>query len=181
MRLPPFLTRCLALALPWAVLLAAPPLHADTRTDAYTQVQNLHAAGQTDAALAQADTYIAAHPGDPQMRFVKAGLLSASGQTDAAEALLQQLTRDYPELPEPWNNLAVLHAGRGQLEQAADALQQALLVNPAYATALENLGDVRMRQALQAWQQAQQADPGASARLAPRIRALQGIAPDAAP
>ena len=137
------------------------------------EVQRLQRSGQTTEALVRADKYIAANPRDPQMRFVKAGVLSAASKTAEAEELLVQLTRDYPELPEPWNNLAVLHASRGQLDKAQEALQAALRINPAYATALENLGDVRLRQANEAYQRARQIDPG-NTRLAPKIEALRG-------
>ncbi len=158
-----------ALALAGALLLPATAALADE----YAEVQRLQQDGQTAAALERADRYIAAHPRDPQMRFVKAGVLSASGQAAEAEELLLLLTRDYPELPEPWNNLAVLHAGRGELDKADEALQAALRINPAYATALENLGDVRTRQAAEAYQRARQLDP-ANTRLAPKIEALRG-------
>ena len=67
------------------------------------------------------------------------------------------------------------HTGRGQLDRADEALQSALRINPAYATALENLGDLRVRQAADAYQRARQADGGAAARLAPRIDTLRGL------
>ena len=143
--------------------------------DDYTEVLQLQRAGQTAEALARADRHIAARPNDPQMRFVKAGVLSAAGKPAEAEALLLQLTRDYPELPEPWNNLAVLYASRGQLEPAQLALEAALRVNPAYATALENLGDVRLRQAAEAYERARQSDAGAGPRLTPRIDGLHRL------
>ncbi len=123
---------------------------AAARADDYTDVQALQKSGQTGEALARADRHIAARPNDPQMRFVKAGVLSAAGRADEAEALLVQLTRDYPELAEPWNNLA-------------------------YATALENLGDVRLRQASEAYQRARQLDPTSATRLTPRIDSLRGL------
>ena len=178
LRLPRFTT---ALRRPTARLLLAIGIalagsHAALADD-YAEVQRLQRAGQTSAALARADQYIAANPRDPQMRFVKANVLAAAGRDADAQELLQQLTRDYPELPEPWNNLAVLHAGRGQLDKADEALQAALRINPAYATALENLGDLRLRQALEAYQRARQVDPGAGARLAPRIDSLRGLLP----
>ena len=141
--------------------------------DEYAEVQRLHAAGQTSAALARADRHIGANPRDPQMRFVKANLLSASNRAAEAEEVLLQLTRDYPELAEPWNNLAVLHAGQGRLDQAEQDLQAALRINPDYATALENLGDVRLRQALRAYERARRLDT-ANPRLAPRIESLRG-------
>lgn len=163
-------------ALARAALLACGLWAGVALADEYAEVQRLQRAGQTTEALARADKYIAANPRDPQMRFVKAGVLSAAGKLTEAEELLVQLTRDYPELPEPWNNLAVLHAGRGQLDKAQEALDTALRINPAYATALENLGDVRVRQAAEAYQRARQLDP-ANTRLAPKIEALRGALP----
>ena len=142
--------------------------------DEYAEVQRLHGAGQTSEALARADKYIAAHPTDPQMRFIKANLLAASKRTDEAEALLLQMTRETPELAEPWNNLAVLHAAQGRLDMALAELQTALRLNPNSATALENLGDVQLRLAAQAYQRARQLD-GGNKRLPPRIDALRGL------
>ena len=75
--------------------------------------------------------------------------------------------------------LTRFHASRGQLDKADEALQAALRINPAYATALENLGDVRVRQASEAYQRARQLD-GANARLAPKIEALRGALAGAA-
>jgi tetratricopeptide (TPR) repeat protein len=152
------------------------------RADEYAEVQKLHQNGNTAAALARADKYIAANPGDPQMRFIKANLLSASQRTDEAEQLLLQMTRETPELAEPWNNLAVLHAARGQLDQALDELQTALRLNPDDATALENLGDVQVRLATQSYQRARQSNGGNKKRLQAKIDALHGaLAPTAAP
>lgn len=160
-------TRFAALAL-LVCLGAALPARA---ADDYTEVQRLDAAGEHAQALAKAGAYIAAHPNDPQMRFIQANLLASTGQTDEAEKQLGQLTRDYPELAEPWNNLAVLQAARGRLAEARAALESALRIQPDYATALENLGDVQARLALQAWRRAQALDPG-NPRLAPKIEML---------
>ena len=164
----------LRLHLPRAALLAcALWLAAPACADEVAEVQRLQRAGQTSEALARADKYIAAKPRDPQMRFIKAGILSASGRQAEAETLLTQLTRDYPELAEPWNNLAVLHAAKGQLDEALQELQSALRLNPDYATALENLGDVQLRLALRAYERARKLD-AANPRLAPKIEALRG-------
>ena len=165
----PRLSRHLAALLLTACALGAGAARA---ADDYAEVQRLQGAGQTQEALDLADKYIAAHPRDPQMRFIKANLLSADGRAPEAEQVLLQLTRDYPELAEPWNNLAVLHAGQGRLDQAEQDLQAALRIQPDYATALENLGDVRLRQALRAYERARQLD-AANPRLAPRIESLR--------
>ena len=129
--------------------------------------------GRHADALARADQYLAGKPRDPQMRFIKANVLGRTGKPDEAQAILLQLTRDYPELAEPWNNLAVLYAGRGQLGQAREALQNALRIQPDYATALENLGDVQAREALQSLQRARQHGAG-DPKLPAKIEALQG-------
>ncbi|AVO35333.1 tetratricopeptide repeat protein [Ottowia oryzae] len=176
---PPFLLHCRQLAAQCLLGIGLLTAGAAALADEYAEVQKLQQSGQAAAALARADKYIAANPRDPQMRFIKSGLLSAVGQRAEAEELLTNLTRDYPELPEPWNNLAVLYASQGQLDKAEAALQSALRINPAYATALENLGDVRVRKAGEAYRRARQLD-ARNARLAPKIDSLQRVLTDGA-
>jgi Flp pilus assembly protein TadD len=77
-----------------------------------------------------------------------------------------QLTQDYPELPEPHNNLAVLLAADGDLDGARRALESALRVQPDYPIAQENLGDVHLRMAVRAWDQAARARRGGEAARA---------------
>ncbi len=142
--------------------------------DDYAEVQRLLNAGQTTEALAHANAYIAKNPSDPQMRFIKSQALQRSGQAEEAEKLLASLTQDYPELAEPWNNLAVLYAGRGELDKAREALEIAIRQNPRYATALENLGDVQVKLALQSYERARsqgEDDP----RLPAKIEALRAL------
>jgi len=142
--------------------------------DDYARVQGLLKQGQDAQALQQADDFIAAHPRDPQMRFIRAVILGQTGHADQAEAALLQLTRDYPELAEPYNNLAVLYAARGDLDMARQTLQNALRIDPQYATARENLGDVYAELARRAWQQAQQSDR-TNQQLAGKIEALDKL------
>ena len=154
-----------------ALLLAAAAAHA---ASAYDEVQVLLDAGQAAQAVQRAEYYLA-QPGneqDAQMRFMLANALAANGRAGDAQALLRQMCDDFPELAEPWNNLAVLHAAAGRLDDAAGALQEALRRNPDYATALDNLGEVRVRQAYEAWQRAAALDAGLRARLQPHVRAL---------
>jgi tetratricopeptide (TPR) repeat protein len=73
------------------------------------------------------------------------------------------LTQDYPELPEPYNNLAVLYAGPGQYDKARVTLEMAIRTNPNYATAHENLGDIYVRLASQAYNKALLLDSGNTA------------------
>jgi len=90
------------------------------------------------------------------------------------------LTREFPELAEPFNNLAALYAAQGEFDKAADALQSALKINPNYATARENLGDVYVRLAAQSYQRAQQLEKG-NATIAPKLELLRQVFAPAAP
>ena len=151
-------------------LLASPLAQADD----YGDVNQLLRQGKSAQALVRADQYLANKPRDPQMRFLKGMAQSEGGQSADAMATFLQLTQDYPELPEPYNNLAVLYASQGQYDKAREALEMAIRTNPSYATAHENLGDVHVRLAAQAYEKAAQLNAGntaAAAKLA-RIRAL---------
>lgn len=123
------------------------------------QVQRLVAAGRPGEALAQADAVLAKNPRDAQMRFVRGVILTDLKRNDEAKAVFQQLTEDFPELPEPYNNLAVLYAGEGRLTNARAALEAALVAAPNYATAYENLGDLYLQFAADAYQRALTLDP----------------------
>jgi tetratricopeptide (TPR) repeat protein len=142
------------------------PLAAPT---ALEEVQKLLASGQPRRALERADAHLAKSPRDAQMRFVRGVLLTEMKDPAAARAVFQQLTEDFPELPEPYNNLAVLYAAEGQLELARASLELALAARPDYATAHENLGDVYLQMAADAYQRAaalQPANRAVSAKLA---------------
>ena len=155
-----------------AALLASPLAQADD----YGEVNQLLRQGRSAQALARADQYLANNPRDPQMRFLKGVAQTAHGESTEAMATFEQLTQDYPELAEPYNNLAVLHAGQGQYAKARDVLEQAIRIQPSYATAQENLGDVYVQLAAQAYGTALQLNAGnkaTGAKLA-GIRALPG-------
>ena len=158
-----------------AAVLALAAAGAHAQGNAYDAVQALLAQGNSAHAVQQAEQYLAANPQDAQMRFLLANALAASGRESDAQTLLRQMCDDYPELAEPWNNLAVLHAAAGRLDDAAAALQEALRRNPDYVTALDNLGEVRVRQAYEAWQRAVALDAGVRARLQPHVTALRGM------
>jgi tetratricopeptide (TPR) repeat protein len=124
------------------------------------QVQALQAAGKRADALKLADQAIAKNPRDAQMRFVRGVLLTEMQKPAEAREVFQRLTEDFPELPEPYNNLAVLYASEGRLDSARAALETALAAAPNYSTALENLGDIYLQLAADAYQRASKSDPG---------------------
>ena len=110
-------------------------------------------------ALERADAFLVKNPRDLQVRFLRAVILSDQNKTDDAVSAFEALTQDFPELPEPYNNLAVLHANQGQLDRARSLLQQAIIAQPNYVTAYENLGDVYVSLAAEAYQRALKLDP----------------------
>lgn len=123
------------------------------------EVRKLIAAGQGKQALSRADSHLAKNPRDAQMRFVRGVILTDLSETEAARSAFQQLVDDFPELPEPYNNLAVLYAADGQLDRARLALEMALLAKPDYATAHENMGDIFLQMAAEAYQRASTLQP----------------------
>ncbi|MDB5845827.1 MAG: repeat-containing protein [Polaromonas sp.] len=169
---PSFLPASLLLML---ALLGAPAVHADE----YTDVNRLISARQFPQALASADKYLAAKPRDPQMRFLKGVIQSETAQTAEAMETFAQLNRDYPELPEPYNNLAVLYAAQGQFDKARESLEMAVRLNPRYAVAHENLGDMHARLASQSYSRALQLNP-ANAALPPKLALVNQLLTPAA-
>jgi tetratricopeptide (TPR) repeat protein len=126
--------------------------------DEYSEVSQLIRSKQLVQALDKADQHLAGKPRDPQMRFLKGVIQTESGKPQEAIGTFSQLTLDYPELPEPYNNLAVLYAAQNQLDSARAALEMALRADPGYAIAYENLGDLYLQLASQAYQKAQEND-----------------------
>lgn len=150
------------------VLMTAPVM---ARADAYEEVnQKLHA-GRYAEAQTQAERYLQGKPRDPQMRYLLGLVQRASDKPDAALETFLRLTTEYPELPEPHNALASLYASRGDYEQARLSLERAIRARPDYATALENLGDLQLHLAQQAYCQALKGK-ARNEKLRARVQAL---------
>lgn len=131
------------------MLFAAP-----ARADDISDVTKLLKAGKVVEALGKTNEFLAKHPADPQMRFMKGVLLTEQNKPEEAIVIFTKLTEDYRDLPEPYNNLAVLYAASGQYDKARVALEKAIRTNPSYLTAYENLGDVYGKMASQAYDKA---------------------------
>jgi len=110
-------------------------------------------------ALAKADAFLQTHPSEPQMRFFKGLALTGMGKQPEAIEVFSALAKDYPELAEPYNNLAVLYAAMGQYENAFASLEKALRADPAFVTAYENLADLHVKLAREAYVKLLQLDP----------------------
>ena len=158
--------RCALLS---ALLLGFGWAHADV----YQEVNDKILSGQWGAAQTLIDQQLKKQAADPQMRLMQSQLQSAQGQTALAVETLKALVQEFPELPEPYNNLAVLYAAQQRLEEALAALTLAVRARPDYALALENVGDVHLALARQAYLQAQSLpsqEPFMGARLASKIQ-----------
>jgi Flp pilus assembly protein TadD len=153
------------------LLVAAGGLRAQTLED----VEKLHKAAQTEQAVQLADAIIAQRPRDAQVRFLKGVMLSEMARNAQAKAVFIALTEDFPELADPYNNLAVILASEGAWQQALEALQQALRNDPRHLTARENLGDVYLSLAVQAWADAQDARRSDNAALQRKLRLAREI------
>ena len=144
------------------------------RADAYDDVDRLIKANSLEAALAKAEAYLSTKPADPQMRFLKGMVERAQNKLEAALQTFTNLTEEYPELAEPHNNLAVLYAARGQYQQAQKALEMAIKAKPDYAAAHENLADVHVRLAQQAYQHVGRLEPQ-NARAAQKLKMAEQL------
>jgi tetratricopeptide (TPR) repeat protein len=140
-------------------------------------ISRLMKQGQNAQALEQVDKYLAETPKDPQGRFLKGLILSGLNRDDEAIAVFRKLTEDYPALPEPYNNMAVIYAQQKQYDKAKQALESALRTDPAYATAHENLGDIYVHMASQAYDKALQMDSANAPTKLTMIRELTGTRP----
>ncbi len=162
----PYRFKALALLL----LLAVPVPSLAALAEELAEVTRLHRAGQSAAALERADRYLSTTPKDAQMRFLKSVVLADNGRGVDAVVLLMQLAQEYPELAEPHNNLAAVHAAAGEYGKARAALEEAIRLSPGYAPAHENLGDVYVMLAAQAYARALRLEP--SSHSLPRKLAL---------
>lgn len=134
------------------------------RADGVDDAGALLRKGRTADALAALDAVLKSNPKDVRARFLRGVALSEQQQTAAAIEAFRAVSEDRPEMPEPYNNLGVLYAGQGRYDEARRALESAILADPKYAIAHENLGDVYARMAAQSYQAAGKLDPkGASA------------------
>ncbi|HYA65922.1 MAG TPA: hypothetical protein VEE84_04500 [Burkholderiaceae bacterium] len=116
--------------------------------------------GDKGGALKIADEFLATHPRDAQVRFLRAVVLGDLNRQEDAASALESMTEDFPELPEPYNNLAVIRANQGKYAIAEHYLQLAIAARPNYITAQENLGDLYISMATASYEKAVRLAPG---------------------
>lgn len=94
-----------------------------------------------------------------EARYLRGIILLSDGQSEEAKIAFAELLREYPELPEPYNNLAAIYAAEGEFDKARDLLSRVLEKHPNYAVALENLGDLYAKMAIDAYERARERNP----------------------
>ena len=124
-----------------------------------TAIQRLLAAGDADTALSYLDQRINADINDVQARFLKGLVLMGRGDNANARETFADIARLFPKLPEAFNNLAALYAQDGEYEKARRALSSAIANAPQYPKVHVNLGDLYIKMATNAYQQALELDP----------------------
>jgi Flp pilus assembly protein TadD len=129
------------------------------RADEVQDAQKLFKQKQYDQALEKVEGVLSAKPKDIQARYLKGLILIEKGKTDDAISIFLALTEDAPDHPEPYNNLGVLYALQGQYEKARTAIEMAIHIQPTYAMAHENLGDIYAKMASKEYERAMQLDP----------------------
>lgn len=135
------------------------------RADGVDDAQALLRRGQPAQALERVEALLKQDPTSVRARFLRGVILSEQQKTNEAISVFRALSEDRPEMPEPYNNLGVLYAGLGRYDEARRALETAILADPDYATAHENLGDVYARMAARSYERAGKLNPkSASAR-----------------
>jgi Flp pilus assembly protein TadD len=150
------------------------------QTDPYASVNRLLRAKQFDAALAAIESHLSTNPRDPQMRLLQGVTHTENGQLEQAKAVYVRLTQEFPELPEPHNNLATIYAQESKFGLARESLEMAVRLNPNYAVAHENLGDVYVRLAREAYARAASLDRTA-ATIGPKRVQLETVLRPPAP
>ena len=123
---------------------------------------------QTEEALAKLDGLLANEPHDIQALFLKGLLLLEHNDTVGARETFSEIARLYPRLPEAFNNLAAIYASEGEYEKARNALLSAIANAPDYSTVRNNLGDLYVKMAADAYQKAldlNPEDPASEAKL----------------
>jgi len=121
-----------------------------------SDIEKLVKARQFPAAIDLINERLSKTPKNVQLRYVKARIQIQMRDFVAAKQTLIEITQQFPELPEPYNNLAALAANQNQWIEARDYLELALKLRPTYAIASANLGEVYLRLAAKAYEDASQ-------------------------
>ena len=95
---------------------------------------------------------------DIRAKFAQGVAYAQANQQSEAITVFTQIIDTHPTLPEPYNNLAVIYADQGNYAKAQKLLERVIKIRPDYATAQENLGDIYIKMAAEAYGKTLQLD-----------------------
>lgn len=146
-----------------------------TATADMDRIITMGEAGNIDAALEGLDALLESNPRDLEALYYQGLLKLQQDDLHGAEDAFNQVLEYYPEVAEAANNLALAQARMGQYNSARISLQRAIALDPDFAAANANLGDLYVRMAVEAYRKAgegYQDDPEATRANAAKLEFL---------
>ena len=140
----------------------------------YTLPENVVASCDYAEALAVIDEALAKNPLSVQLRFQRCVAYEKKGDTARAVKLYEDFITRYPEIPEPYNNLAAILASQGNLDRAQSLVERSLALRPSFALAYDNLGQIYLAKARNAFDSALANAPG-NRTIEKKLRAVDAI------
>ena len=137
-------------------------------------VDKLIARGDYAEALSVIDYALAKNPLSVQLRFQRCVAYEKKGDTARAVKLYEDFITRYPEIPEPYNNLAAILAAQGNLDRAQSLVERSLALRPSFALAYDNLGQIYLAKARNAFDSALANAPG-NRTIEKKLRAIDAI------
>ncbi len=107
-----------------------------------------------EAAIADESASTHASEGRAQQQFREGLRLADANKLDEAARVFLRLTQEYPRLPEPYVQLAAVYQRQGNSQRAIGALRSALTLQTDPARLQEQLGDLYLELAAQAYRAA---------------------------
>ncbi len=114
-------------------------------------IQALLSQGDSRAGLEQLRQFLKDQPDSYQAWFLLGVNQAEQRQFDDAIVSFHQVIRLKPKLAEPHNNLAVIYNETGKFQAAVNELEASLALKPGYVTAQENIGDLYVKLAADAY------------------------------
>jgi len=114
-------------------------------------IQSLIEQGDVSAAVNKMQQLVKSEPKNYQAWFLLGVNQAEQGQYDDAIQSFHHVIKLQPSLAEPHNNLAVIYNETGNYRAAVDELEVSLTLKPGYLTAQENVGDLYVKLAADAY------------------------------
>lgn len=109
-------------------------------------------------------------------QFKKGLSLAEAGQLDAAAGIFLRLTQEYPRLPQPYVQLAAVYQQQGNTQAAVEVLRKALDVHTDAGRLQEQLGDLYLQLAAEAYRAALEPETGhATATVRKKYTTLEAL------